>query len=96
MIGGLADQGNIHWNEELARFEKEQVRVSRAYGYLTDSVTRAIYNEFGVPGLVVFEKNKATFLDLQEEMRSAKADIIQAGPQQTSSDSVNANNQNLS
>ena len=44
--------------------EREQVRVSRAYGYLTDPVTRAIYNEFGVPGLVVFEKNKASFIEL--------------------------------
>ena len=43
--------------------------MSKAYGYLTNPLTKVIYDSFGVPGLAVYEKNKSMFNELQEEMR---------------------------
>jgi len=45
------------------------IEVQKAYGYLTNPLTKAIYDEFGVPGLAVYEKNKTSFEELQEKMR---------------------------
>lgn len=43
--------------------------MQKAYAYLTNPLTKVIYDEFGVPGLAVYEKNKSAFVDMQDEMR---------------------------
>jgi DnaJ-class molecular chaperone len=37
------------------------VEVQKAYGYLTDPLTKVIYDKYGVPGLAVYEKSKGKF-----------------------------------
>jgi len=44
--------------------------VQKAYGYLTNPLTKIIYDEYGVPGLSIYEKSKIKFQDLQEEVRT--------------------------
>jgi DnaJ-class molecular chaperone len=49
------------------------VEVQRAYGYLTNPLTRVIYDTHGVPGLECFEKHKKDFQELLEEIRDLEA-----------------------
>lgn len=39
-------------------------QIQRAYGYLTNPLTKVIYDEYGVPGLIVYEKKKKEFQEL--------------------------------
>lgn len=43
--------------------------MQKAYGYLTNPLTKVIYDAYGVPGLAVYEKNKANFTELHEKLR---------------------------
>ena len=65
------DESNVEnsWADELTQRREVFIEVQKAYGYLTNPLTKAIYDEFGVPGLAVYEKNKANFEELQEKMR---------------------------
>ena len=49
------------------------MEVQQAYAYLTNPLTKVIYDELGVPGLAVYEKNKSTFTELQEEIRGVNS-----------------------
>ena len=57
-------------NDELTQRKEIFVEIQKAYGYLTNPLTKVIYDEFGVTGLSVYEKSKIKFQDLQEEMRT--------------------------
>ena len=57
---------------ELADREEVYHSVQKAYTYLTNPLTKIIYDEFGVTGLAIYEKNKSSFSDLQEELRGLK------------------------
>lgn len=54
---------------ELKQREEVFVEIQKAYVYLTNPLTKVIYDEFGIPGLAVYEKQKNKFADLQEEIR---------------------------
>jgi len=54
---------------DLTQRQEIFVEVQKAYGYLTNPLTKAIYDEFGVSGLAVYEKSKPKFRSLQEEIR---------------------------
>lgn len=45
------------------------IQVQRAYAYLSNSVTRLIYDQFGIPGIIMFEKEKESFEALVDELR---------------------------
>ena len=49
------------------------VEVRRAYGYLSNTVTKLIYDQFGIPGLIMYEKQRDNFRDLVEELRQLDA-----------------------
>jgi hypothetical protein len=51
------------WADELTQRRQVFIEVQKAYGYLTNPLTKVIYDEFGVPGLAVYEKNKTIFTD---------------------------------
>ena len=46
--------------------------VQKAYAYSTNPLTKVIYDEFGVPGLAIYdcfyEKSRNKFDDLQQEV----------------------------
>ena len=50
--------------------------VQKAYAYLTNPLTKVIYDEYGVLGLAIYEKNKSVFAELQEEIRGIKIPTI--------------------
>ena len=56
-------------DNELSRRQEVFQDVQKAYGYLTNPVTKIIYDEFGVSGLAIYEKSKNKFVDLQNEIR---------------------------
>ena len=51
-------------------------QLKKAHEYLTNPLTKIIYDEFGVTGLALYEKNKTAFTELQEESRIFKEPII--------------------
>ena len=51
--------------DKLESDQRDQfTELQKAYGYLSDPLTRTIYDEYGVPGLTVYEKNKSAFAEL--------------------------------
>ena len=62
-----------NWADELTQRRQVFIEVQKAYAYLTNPLTKAIYDEFGVPGLAVYEKNKSSFTEMQEQMRGLVA-----------------------
>ena len=46
-----------------------------AYQYLSGQHTRLIYDSYGVPGLIMFEKYKDNFYDLVDSLRKIQDDI---------------------
>ena len=44
-------------------------KLNRAYTYLSNPLTKIIYDEFGVLGLAIYEEEKKKFFELQEEIR---------------------------
>jgi hypothetical protein len=49
------------------------VGVRRAYGYLSNTATKLIYDQFGIPGLIMYEKQRDNFRDLVENLRKLDA-----------------------
>ena len=62
-------------SNELTRRKEVFQDVQKAYGYLTNPLTKVIYDEFGIPGLVVYEKSKNKFQDLQAEIRGLNIEV---------------------
>ena len=61
--------------DELSRRQEIFQEVQRAYVYLTNPLTKVIYDEFSVPGLAVYEKSKHKFDSLQNEIREINAQV---------------------
>ena len=53
------------------------VSVRRAYGYLSNTVTKLIYDQFGIPGLIMYEKQRDNFKDLVEDLRNLDASLTE-------------------
>ena len=51
-------------SDELTQRNEIFLEVQKAYGYLTNPLTKIIYDEYGVTGLSVYEKSKPKFQDL--------------------------------
>ena len=62
-------------SNELTRRKEVFQDVQKAYGYLINPLTKVIYDEFGIPGLVVYEKSKNKFQDLQAEIRGLNIEV---------------------
>lgn len=45
------------------------VKISKAYSYLSNSVTKLLYDQFGIPGLIMYEKQKEHFEGLVDQLR---------------------------
>ena len=45
------------------------VTVRKAYGYLTNATTKLIYDQYGIPGLIMFEKQRDEFKQLIDDLR---------------------------
>ena len=67
---------------DLKQREEIFIDIQRAYVYLTNPLTKIIYDEFGVPGLAVYEKQKTKFTELQEEIRGIESSNESAAAQQ--------------
>ena len=52
---------NLMASDDLTLRREVFVEVQKAYGYLANPLTKCIYDEYGVPGLQVYEKSKAKF-----------------------------------
>ena len=53
--------GNIEATDDLTVRQEIYGEVQKAYGYLTNPLTKIIYDEYGVSGLIVYEKSKKDF-----------------------------------
>jgi DnaJ-class molecular chaperone len=62
--------------EELRRLSQVFVEIQKAYGYLSNPLTKIIYDEFGVNGLAVYEKSKAKFSELQDALRNTASQML--------------------
>ena len=60
--GGAQRQSSA--SDEITQRRQVFTEVAKAYAYLTNPLTKVIYDEFGVPGLAVYEKNKVVFKEL--------------------------------
>ena len=47
--------------------------MQRAYGYLSNSVTKLIYDQYGIPGLIMFDSEKKQFENLINQLRELEA-----------------------
>ena len=54
----------IEADNELTKRQEVFLEMQKAYKYLTNPLTKVIYDEFGIPGLAVYEKQKNKFQDL--------------------------------
>ena len=52
------DQQIVESNDDPTIRQEIYGEVQRAYGYLTNPLTKIIYDEYGVSGLIVYEKSK--------------------------------------
>ena len=50
------DQQIVESNDDPTIRQEIYGEVQRAYGYLTNPLTKIIYDEYGVSGLIVYEK----------------------------------------
>ena len=60
----MVNRPDNNWPDEQTKRRQVFIEVQKAYGYLSNPLTKTIYDEFGVPGLAVYEKNKSSFTDL--------------------------------
>lgn len=58
------DKQHHSGNGEISARREVFSEVQKGYVYLTNPLTKVIYDEFGVPGLVVYEGNKALYVKL--------------------------------
>lgn len=51
--------------------------IKKAYGFLNNSVTKLIYDSYGIPGLIMYDRHKDSFFQLASELRDldSKPDI---------------------
>lgn len=42
--------------------------VKKAYGYLSNTITKLIYDQYGIPGLIMYDKHSDNFDGLLREM----------------------------
>ena len=61
--------------DDLTRRREVFQEVQKAYGYLTNPLTKVIYDEFGIAGLAIYEKSKGKFEDLQNEIRGLNTQV---------------------
>lgn len=62
--------------DDLTQRNEVFVDIQKAYGYLSNPLTKVIYDEYGVGGLAVYEKSKRKFQSLQEELRSNQQSMV--------------------
>ena len=51
-------------------------KLNTAYTYLSNPLTKIIYDEFGVLGLAIYEEEKKKFFELQEEIRIVNQEFL--------------------
>ena len=62
-----APQGS---REQIADTKREVfMKINKAYVYLSNIVTKLIYDQYGIPGLIMYEKQKEHFQPLVERLR---------------------------
>lgn len=56
-------QANLDENND-----QDFIKLKKAYGYLNNSVTKLIYDHYGLPGLIMYEREKDSFKEIGKQL----------------------------
>jgi DnaJ-class molecular chaperone len=63
---------NLNQPENMEEIAESNLQVfnevKKAYGYLTNTITKLIYDQYGIPGLIMYDKHTENFDELLREM----------------------------
>ena len=60
-------RGNVSSQESD---HQDFLQLKKAYGYLNNSITKLLYDSYGIPGLIIYEREKDKFEELAAELRN--------------------------
>lgn len=74
----------MHPDKRSGDEDEEFILIKKAYGYLNNSVTKLIYDSYGVPGLIMYDRYKDQFSQQAIQLRNldAMSDIQRDGKYQ--------------